>query len=85
MVRMPNKKTLMLRNIDIRIRYAAGYSEKEVSEMCGMGLDVFRKKWNDVLERVDYLSRQGFEDDVRAFMNDGIFCIKGFKEVAKIA
>ena len=85
MVRMPSKKTLMLRNIDIRIRYAAGYSEKEVSEMCGMDLDVFRQKWNDVLERVDYLSRQGFEDDVRAFMNDGIFCIKGFKEVAKIA
>ena len=53
--------------------------------MCGMDLEVFRKKWNDVLERVDYLSRQGVKDDERAFMNEGIFCIKGFQEVAKIA
>ena len=50
-------------------------SEKEVSEMCGKDLEVFRKKWNDVLERVDYLSRQGFEDDAKLFMNEGIFCI----------
>ena len=75
MVRMPNKKTLMLRNIDIRIRYAAGYSEKEVSEMCGMDIELFREKWRGVLDRVDYLSKQGFEDDAKLFMNEGIFCI----------
>lgn len=85
MVRKPNKRTLMIRNIDIRIKYAAGYSEKEVSEICGMDRKSFREIWRGVLDRVDYLSKQGFEDDARVFMNNGIFCIKGFDEVGRIA
>ena len=84
MVRKPNKRTLMIRNIDIRIKYAAGYSEKEVSEICGMDIELFREKWRGVLDRVVYLLK-GFEDDAKLFMNEGIFCIKGFDEVGRIA
>ena len=85
MVRMPKKKTLMIRNIDIRIKFAAGYSEKEISEICGMTLELFRQKWKGVLEQIGYLLKQGFEDDAKILMNEGIFCIKGFNDVVRIA
>ena len=80
MFRTLKKKTIMVKNIDVRIKYAAGYDDYEIAESCGMDLNTFREKWREVLDRENYLYKQGFDTDAKDFIRDGIFCIKGMNQ-----
>ena len=51
MFRTLKKKTIMVKNIDVRIKYAAGYDDYEIAKSCGMDLDTFREKWREVLDQ----------------------------------
>lgn len=71
------KKTIMVKNIDVRIKYAAGYDDYEIAERCGMNVEAFREKRREVLDQEEYLYKQRFDTDAKDFIRDGIFCIKG--------
>ena len=76
MVRTIKQNTIMVKNIDIRIKYAVGYSDYEIADICGMEVDTFRKQWRDVLDQEEYLKKQGYNTDAKDFMRNSVFCIK---------
>ncbi len=79
-MRIKEKPTLLIRNIDIRIQYAAGQSDDYIAEMCEMSKDEFIDKWNEVQSQEEYLMKLGFKSDANDFMRNGIFSIKQPKQ-----
>ena len=79
MFRTLKKDSLLVKNIDIKIKRAVGYKDYEIAEFCKMDVEVFRRKWKEVLEQEKYLNEHGFTTDANELMRNGIFCINGMK------